>query len=511
MDGAHKKHAMRYLTFIAFFISLTSLEAQKVYLHLDKPLYLPGETAFYAAHFPTSLTERSGVVQVSWFDPEGELVTNDYMQIKRVASGHFKIPYDASPGYYRLLITGQDVSNSTIKLLEAAVPIYSLDLVYDSSAGDSGVSFKEPSNSAETSPTEGVYQVRDSIVLKVPEYQGSMISMAVRDQHLFKGIDLPTLFSGTVDPNLRLVSSITLSGKADLPHDRQLLTFKMADQANFFYAITDSNGAFYLELPDFTSGKTIQFIKDFSDSQSVEFNEDQLSKWSGADPPLTPYIRSYIANKKHRISIYSLFNTVELAGSYESTTKSSTLDADLKIDASSYNLSDFRAFCKEVSTPLKYSKGSFAMFNPVVRDMRTGSPLFIVDGQLTRDHEFLAQLEFAGLQEILLFYDDISISDYFGFVGYNGVVVINSKLGNIQVPQAHSTVDFKVSGYLRPINFQQDSPAGTPVLRPMVYWGVLAKPTMTFQHTHDKGIFQADIVTVIDNKLHRHTVAYQVE
>ena len=515
MGGVIRTSAKTGLFVIAFLFALTGY-SQSAFLQIDRPLYIPGETVLYALHLPESLAGKPGAIKASWYDPQGNPIASNFMPIEAVSSGSFKIPYELASGFYRIQFTVQlDWRNKILTLLEAPIPIYSLDLIKDSATWE-GLMRLDPSVETTNSAAQKMYNARDTISIQPPGLtsSGSMVSVAIRDQELFQGIDLPTVFSAQIDPSIEPTSSLTVSGVAHPPLDRRLLTFKLGDRPDLIYASTNFSGKFKLRLPDFYEQNELQFIHEFSDSESVEFDESKISEYKGNDLPATRQIKKYLEFKSDRTTIYSLFNQLEPTPVYEGGNEEIPLSPDMRIETEKYNVPDFKTFCREVAVPLKYSNrsNSFGMFNPLVRDMRPGTPLFIVDGQLTRNHDYLVGLEFHQLKEILLFYDEASISDHFGFAGYSGVVVINSKLGNLKVPQALTTSSFLVQGYMKkPTAKQTLTVVEGPVLTPMVYWGVLDALPVNFRHSHDLGVFEAEIVYVSGNRIQKHTVTYQVK
>ncbi|RMG72600.1 MAG: hypothetical protein D6722_05175, partial [Bacteroidetes bacterium] len=80
---------------------------EKVYLHLDRPLYRPGESIWFVAYVRQGETfqptQLSDVVFVELIDPKGGVLDTHRMLVEQGrAQGEFSLPATASGGRYRL-------------------------------------------------------------------------------------------------------------------------------------------------------------------------------------------------------------------------------------------------------------------------------------------------------------------------------------------------------------------------------------------------------------------------
>ena len=182
--------------------------------------------------------------------------------------------------------------------------------------------------------------------------------------------------------------------------------------------------------------------------------------------------------------------------------------ADRVFKASEYPFTDLPQFCKEVSTPLKYNKikrkgggFEFKMYNPESRKFYFGNPLFIVDGHMTKDFDYLATLEFQNIDSIRLYYDNVRLSNDFGFAGFSGVVIISSIDGTLAPPSDPFTQVYTVEGLQPSIAWEQPSiKTEVPSFRPQLFWSPVVQTNsqgsaeVFYQQSDDRSHFQITVV-----------------
>ncbi len=488
----------RYLVLFLFSstFTLTASSQAQTWLHMDQPFYVGGEFMHYTLYLPTGV-DKSIMVAVSLYDEQGALQHQSY--IKRTAAksiqGHYRIPFEAPSGLYRLRATvNKPFEKDEILLVEAMISVYSDELLDNPAinwsqnttagnfelASDLNVTMTIKSRQSDFHPRDTI-----DLIVAVKDSQGNAIkgtaSISVRDQQLL--IDDAdygkTLFKGTVDLNtLRSATNVIQKhGSLRDKLDQQLLTFTMVEGQKMYYATSDAQGEFYLELPDFYSNQALQYIAHYNDDQRISWKKARLNPLPKGSLKHTQDVKNYLVESRQRKLIYQLFNQIEGASQVEERPQTFMTPADQTIDASSYPFENLGDFCREVVTQLKYVKGKkrhwyFRIFNPETRDMMIGTPLFIVDGQMTKDFDFLSQIDFQKLLEIKLFYFNETISDQFGFVGFSGVVVLNSKEGKLKVPNAFQVQEFQVFGLQLPLsaNISTAVDLHHPSLLPQLYW-----------------------------------------
>lgn len=86
----------------------SSIQLEKLYLHFDKPFYIPGETIWYKAYLvnarsnePSSL---SGIVYVELLDLTGKVIIRQILKAENgFANGEFSLPGSLAQGKYRVM------------------------------------------------------------------------------------------------------------------------------------------------------------------------------------------------------------------------------------------------------------------------------------------------------------------------------------------------------------------------------------------------------------------------
>lgn len=300
---------------------------------------------------------------------------------------------------------------------------------------------------------------------------------------------------------------IPITGQLENQNEEQLITFFMPSLNKIYYTTSESDGNFLLLLPGFYGQQSLQFIGAFSNGARIKLNQASTLH-NSAELVYSASIIKYLQASRNRKLIYQLYNKVEGVKKYETPEANEVATPDREFRAADFPFEDLPRFCKEISTPLKYDKDKqggfeFKMFNPESRKFYFGNPLFIVDGQITKDAAIIAALDFQQLDIINLYYDNLLLSDNFGFAGFSGVVIINSKDGSLKVPQASSTQVFQVSG-LQPLISNSaenmDAHPGEPIFKPQLLWERTLQTNsdghleLSYRQSDDISLFQIEVV-----------------
>ena len=109
----------RFVTFILFILSVIvsshELVAQtdsldfreKVYLHVDRDIYFPGDDIWFKAYLVNAsdnrLTSHTMNLHIEMISPSSEIIASKIIRIEGgLGNGDFSLPYDAGSGFYRL-------------------------------------------------------------------------------------------------------------------------------------------------------------------------------------------------------------------------------------------------------------------------------------------------------------------------------------------------------------------------------------------------------------------------
>jgi hypothetical protein len=494
-------------------LQLAGLQAQEVVnmLHLDKPYYVTGETVYFKAYFSPSLELRETILLVEIYDPKGGFSLQSYIKKgdEDWSTGYYKIPYNAISGLYTLKVRAQtESSEQGVTLAHVTIPIFNdLEPVeYSRTSAESHHAqpmdqLSDLNVSLElTKPTP---KARDSVSLRVQVKDAggnpiaAHLSISVVDvgligesqEHPYQAVQLSV--PHLVEP-LELSQYIPVKGQLVDPKPDQLLTFFMPEENKIVYTNTDQAGKFNLRLPEFGGSRSLHFVGAFSGSNQIELKQPPSGS-PAEDPVLTPAIDAYINFSKQRKLIYQLFNQTETNLTSQGSSSSKTMVADRVFKASEYPFDDLPQFCKEVSTPLKFAKikgkgggFEFKMYNPESRKFYFGNPLFIVDGHMTKDYDYLSTLDFQRIDSIKLYYDNVRLSNDFGFAGFSGVVIVSSMDGSLAPVTDPFTQIFTVEGLQPGISWEQAMvKTEAPSFRPQLFWS----PTIQTNHQGSADIY----------------------
>jgi len=495
-------------------------------IHLDKPYYVAGETVYYKLYFPKAFKSSSPMLELLVYNGEGTLVNKSYLkkEERNFVNGHYKIPFEAEPGIYHLVVGCLiEVDQQTITIAQVPLAIYGEEV--PQTEDDSGNAKSYP-NSIELDSELAIsiqlqkrqYNPREevTIFLAIHDRQGSPVSANMSLSVTDIGIIGPqesyphsSLYqaSWSLEPTAYLSEYIPVTGKLENQKEGQLLTFFMPSSNKIFYTTSEADGNFQLLVPGFYGEKTLQYIGEFSDGTPVGLKEQApISTSSQLVYPAT--VLNYLYESKKRKLIYQLFNKVEGTYRYEIPEPDRVSAPDREFQASDYPFENLPSFCKELSTPLKYEKDhkggfNFRMFNPESRNFFFGTPLFIVDGQMTKDVTYLSSLDFQKIERISLYYDNQGLANNFGFAGFSGVVMIYSKEQNLKVPQSPTTQVFQINGLQPSIILDSeplDSQDKEPLFKPQLLWNPSLDTNadgqleISFQQSDDISEFQIEVV-----------------
>lgn len=542
--------AVPFLLFLSLTIGV-ALEAQtisteqRLTFHLDKTFYVNGEVIWYQVYLPESFKGRDVMLKLSLTDRKADPVAANYLKTagKTTISGYFKLAYDITPDVYHLLVIGTDRdSKKSVKLGELSVPVYN-DL--DNAWKEQEVISSPPATELVTEGlqldlhlSEAAVQKREEVVatVRVTDAAGQPLaadlSISVSDDRLLPdGSMMKRMFIPTsVDP-AALEDAIYIKGRLldsdGKPRSEETIAAYAADERSSYFADTDQDGYFALQLPDFTGDKPLQFV----DLHGVPFQVLLDDGVTVSDQSLLTYtttVKNYLEWSRRRKMIYQLYQTVETSLQVqEEEVAARELEPDHRIQLEEYtSFPDLYTFLLEVSTPLKLRRANdgslFArMFNPDprVRVFYQEPPIFIVDGKVTRNVNFLQQLDIQKLQVIDEYFDFQRLNTYFGKLGSYGVVMVETSIPNLQLPEVDEAGIFTVSGLLPVATVLRPGQVGVqqPVFKPQLLWqdsvttDEQGRYTLRFPHTDDLGTFVIEIVAQGRNgKIGKAKTSYRV-
>jgi hypothetical protein len=531
---------------------INSLRAQSIpdqstlTFHLDKPFYVNGEIIWYKVYLPAGFQGHDVMLKLSLRADAGRSVEEYFLKTEGKTSvhGYFKLPYDVEPAVYHFLVMGTDsASKKRVKLGEMSVPVYNdLDESWEKQETVAAVSGAGPALveglRLDVQLTEAGIQKRAEVnaTVQVSDSGGrplaAEVSVSVRDEQLLpvggtiKRVTVPPAGDpAALDPDIYINGRLTdAEGRP-----RAGVTFGVyaSDERSSFLGETDPQGYFALHLPEFTGNKPIQFVDLRGETFKVEI-EDGISIAEHPKLVYTENVKNYLEWSRGRKLIYQLYQTVETGLQIEKpVVEARELIPDYHIGLKDYTaFDDLYTFLTEVSTPLKLRKendGSLyaRMFNPDprVRVFYQDPPIFIVDGKITRNVNFLQDLDITKLEVIDEFFDFNRLNTYFGKLGSNGVVVVETSIPNLQLPETDEATIFSVSGLLPEATLLPMENVGSqqPVFKPQLFWlaggqtNSQGQLDLRFPHSDDLGTFVIEVTARSeDGKMGYTTRRYQV-
>lgn len=493
----------KYYIFIALLLYTLHATAQSnpaCLVHLDKSFYVTGEVIWFKIYLPPHRANHDFMIRVGLLDQNGDV--KDYFFLptegKTYAHGYYKIPYDWASGMYQLAFAAQEqASKQNITLAKIMMPIYNDLEKQDTSnvfSPEKQASIAEINTelNIEITFNQSNYQSRDQVQasVQVKDAAGvpvrANVSVAVIDWALSGDnvLPQPSIHSGFPLTDTALENHIFLRMKQleEAGTTKNLFGIYVAQDWQMHYASTNEKGLFFITIPPFYQEKSLQILGYPNPIVPVAM-DDPLRSAPAPPLPYTKGIREYLELSRQRKKIFQFYNTLETNLLFEEINqKPAALMPDRTLRMAEYeSFEDMATFFKEVLTSLsfkldkKQNRYVARMYNPGTQDHYKGTPLFIIDGKITRDADFVARLKMNQLAQIDLYYIFSKINPNFKIIGNSGVVNIQSKTG-ISIPEAEAKGVFNIIGMQVPAPFPLFPQASTeqslhsPFFRPQLYW-----------------------------------------
>ena len=514
-------------------------DKDKVVVHLDKSFYVTGEIIWYKMYLPAIFKGKKFSIKTTIVH-KGNLIDYYFLKTegKSYVDGYYKIPFATTTGNYQFIFTGIDqANNENIKFTEVQIPIYN-DLEEIKPADLPKL--VEQNNNAIALPFADNLQVvvnlnkatfgnreKVSASITVKDKAGrpvkANVSVAVRDWALTgtevlnrssiilsKGeFPASTIIGGRVIylSDLRLLNTMFTKGvltdaKGNLVSANVLGVYDN-DNKKFNYTKADKTGNIFLEQKDFYASKQIQFVgydKEIADIK-VKLQHD-LQADPSQEVIYTKGILDYMNWSRQRKKIFQMFTAFE-SNLETKIPKSEKME---EIPGLEFKIKDFKrfnnlaVFFKEILAPLKFKQlkdGTYTakMYNPKSKSFKLeydGSPLFVIDGKMTKDANFVAHLDIDKIETVRLISNPKVLREQFNILGADGVTFIKTSYENLEMPGKDAEDIFSVNGILPPAEFpvfNQKTVANNrqPFFRPQLYWN----PNLL---TNENGLAQFDFL-----------------
>lgn len=521
----------------------------KCYVHLDKSFYVTGETIWYQLYLPESFKQYSSVIKVDLVNSRAELVESYFIKSdgKLAIPGHLFIPFELVSDIYTLAFTSllQEGKQKQV-LVKIPVPIYN-DLTpmpasnknnsFSISDRPSALSLRiemesDQSNYSRRSQIEGTIKIFDSkgeaidAVLSIGVQDWELTSTGIYpDINLHQGKSISTSIPAKLDTSIYLRGQVVDANSQAI--SSPVLGVYVPKEAQFYYTKTQSDLYFSLKMKSFYDQQTIQFI-DFQKGLIQTTLLEHIPEPIDRELQYSKEIETYLELSKRRKKIAQIFPRYDQA-QVESLNvlKNKSPTTDLSYTFSDYqNFKDLPSFFREVATPFKFRRnknGTYyaKIYNASLRKYYQGKPLIIIDGKMTQDTDFLANIPFTAFKEVTILYDPKDLRKRFGALGLNGVASFITYEGSIQLPGKEEASILTIRGIQNTKAYEktiENTAKHYPILQAQVYWNPMLRTNgagrtdFSFQHTDDLGTFLITVVARASNgKMGTATIKYKVK
>lgn len=458
-------------TTIAFFLAALSLSAQTA-VHFDRPFHVAGEVTWFAAYPPQPAPKK---VKATVFAPDGTAI--DYFFLKGDANGqlkgYYRWPFEVSTGYYRIKLQAFTTDRRVIDLGTYRHAVYSdqrIEAVATASAGKGNQLPAANGLTLQASP-DG---------LQIGGLNGAAYSVSVFNTDV-SGQTGEAFLQSTETPRGPWLDTLFYNANVSLQDGSPVVTnlLPVFDPGRyvFGFAKTGPQGNFTLQLGAFEGEKDLQVRA--LDPADLKPTVD-LPKLAaiGQQPPLTKEVAAYVDLSRRRRKIYQLFATVETEIEAKITAEERRkLFPNRDFDVQDYkSFPDMYTFFKEVGGELrvKAKKGNYSarLYNAPNQRFFLDSPLYIVDGKLTQNENYINTMSPAEVSYLAYYYVGSELRKYFPALGNNGVIQIETLREPTKFPEEDADDIFAVKGLQPEAAFQvRDAEASdVPALSPLLLW-----------------------------------------
>ncbi len=490
----------------------------EVVFHMDKPFYVAGEAVFYKAYLPATFNDVSGKVKVVVESSDKSYRDESFVQLSDAfITGYFKIPFNISTDVYRFSFFA--LANGSFKAIEFTnfnIPIYN-DLSEEGlkpifpKANTSAIAITDSDN-LKINIDNTFHNVRDEVSVKISLTDPSgksvpaNVSVAVTDASLLGNTaDGLTVFSrpltigGGVNLGFdeRIFVQGTITNEKEEPVSVSVIGAYNAIENKMYYTKSNKNGNFTLLMPDQKGAHTLQVVgylyDEYDDTKIIKSEPHSITDNVNFTNAYDADVQNYITSSNKRKRIYQYFNQLESDIEVDPI----TIDRNDVKPNKSYKVKEYvsfenvgRFFTEILGTQLDFIKDGDEItartYNPESNRSRgrknfeylARSPVFIVDGKMTKDAEFIYNMKLDNIEKIDLYFDWRDITKQFGTFGEFGYVVITTNLADVSIPASDSEDIITYNGLQPSVSYPvaiKNIEKNIPVFKPTVYWNPTIK------------------------------------
>ena len=508
------KNITLYIICLFTFCAASSAYGQdQCNVHLDKSFYVTGEIIWYKLYLPAALKDKSVAIKTTLVAANGSSV-DDHFNVTggdSHVSGYYKLPFDLSSQVYSLVFSATRSKIDAEEILaEIFVPVYNdlesiptTEMVNQVDISSYNSTLNSSGNLAiEITLDKESYNSREKVNanIKVKNASGSPIaanvSVSVKDAELLPGdMNSTTAFAGnsvnfefkddTYMEKMYVKGSYVKDDGELIPNE--IIGAYANNENKLYFAVPDrTNGKFHLEFPNYYNSKSIQFFPFVDDGKDLKITLNPVGKPNAKQLSYSQSIIDYIKLSRQRKKLFQRYTALE---SNIKPKEYETEVVEFK-SSKSYDITEYKSFenvasfLKEVSTPLrmKPKKGVYegAMYMPSklkgFSQYSESPPIYILNGYLTRNSDYVANLDLDIVTNIAMMYDPKKIRDEYKIFGAAGVAQLKLKSKDIMIPESDKEEIFMISGLLPETAFPTFNPSDInddqfqPFFRPQLDW-----------------------------------------
>lgn len=523
------KHYLLLSILLVFaLVKISHAQSGNTLLHLDKSFYVTGEVVWYKFYLPTEFKKQEKIVEVLISDKTGSIIDQYFLQSEgnSFVEGYYKIPFNVEAGWYRISILPTGESNALLSSL--TFPIYNdLEPAQDAKmtatlAADPSIANQLNDLNIEVQLNKAVYAPRDQVQATVmvmdksgKSVKNANLSISVSDANL---VEQNLLLKGAVTTDIgnEIAVEGTLVNEKGEAMRASVLGMYSSLEDRIFYSSANAEGRFSFKPPVFEGNRPIQFIGYQFEHMDISIQMDERKMLPiERELTYTEAVKDYMNLSRQRKKIFQIYKSLE----------NQIEPAKIKLDVQdlnpgfSYVIDEYESFdfmysfFGELITPLKFilqpdSTYKSTLYNPTGRasanTQLSGDPLFIIDGKLTRDADFVARMDMDYIETVELMYKSDNLREKFSAIGRSGVVKITTNLKDVPMAEKDAADIFAISGVQPKVAFPvfqaNDTPSSQPFFRPQLYWNSNittdgnGKANITFYQSDDLSKFVIRVV-----------------
>lgn len=497
-------------------------QSNKILLTFNQTTFAPGDTAFFKSYYlneHNKSEEGVNLISLHLVDENGSSVHSMRFRVfGGVSYNQVFLPESLKPGLYNVIT--YDYNNPASQTLHRLKIVKDSDFITEPGKG-------KKIEKAYVQPD--IYLLRDTLesrqetimqidmngkeallsVSVVKKFDPSIIQpQLITQKTLVQSTQLGKI--GANSPNkitLRGVAVDKNSGKPVEPGTQLLFYFE--NSMARYLSLSLFEGMFELDVLDVSGQDEIYCVGNYNGkiyrNIALEWANDSLSFQSAPQVNKIDIKSAYaeFMGKKNMIDrSFSGLTSSQITGDSSHIQRIKNIEKIIGEPNVIYDPDDYYLLpnmaenIKEIFRALFYSEHND---NRIVRvrflepEVATDDPMYVIDGWVTMDSDLFLSLDPTSLKSIKIVKDRNKLLR-FGFMGKNGIVLVETKSGNFQLPEEST---FTITGVSKPIKpASLDFSEKRPEFRSTLYWNPSVelnrnqRSTITFYTSDDRGAYE---------------------